>query len=58
VTTALRFVRPGDGKLVFAGTGEGQSKVGYGPAVLIANENALKELKQFIAQQKRQRKQG
>jgi hypothetical protein len=57
VTTALRFVRPGDGKLVFAGVGEGQSQVGYGPAVLIANENALKELKEFITQQKRQRKQ-
>lgn len=58
VTTALRFVRPEDGKLVFAGTGEGRSKLGYGPAVLIANENALKELKQFVAQQKRRRKQG
>lgn len=58
VTTALRFVRPADGKLVFAGTGEGQSKVGYGPAVLAANENAMKELKQFIIQQKQRRKQG
>ena len=58
VTTALRFVRPADGKLVFAGTGEGQSKAGYGPAVLIANENALKELKQFVVQQKQRRKQG
>ncbi len=58
VTTALRFVRPEDGKLVFSGTGEGKSKVGYGPAVLLANEMALKELKEFIAQQKRRRKQG
>lgn len=58
VTTALRFVRSEDGKLVFAGTGEGQSKVGYGPAVLIANENAMKELKQFVIQQKQRRKQG
>jgi len=60
VTTALRFVRPADGKLVFAGTGEGRSKAGYGPAVLAANENAMKELKQFIIQQKQKqrRKQG
>lgn len=52
VVTTLRFVRPKDGKLVFYGSGQGVSKEGYGPAVIAANEMALRNLKQFLQQEK------
>lgn len=48
VTTTVRLIRPQDGKLVYCGTGRGESKEGYGPAVLAANAQAMTELKAFL----------
>ena len=46
---SVRIVAPGDGRLVYAGSGQGQSDQGYGPAVRQATEAALAELRQFAA---------
>lgn len=48
VTTTVRLIRPKDGALVYTGTGRGESKDGYGPAVLAANAQAMLELKAFL----------
>ncbi|MEI7834971.1 MAG: hypothetical protein WCK05_00995 [Planctomycetota bacterium] len=48
VTTTVRLIRPQDGRMVYCGTGRGESKDGYGPAVLAANTQAMQELKAFL----------
>jgi len=45
----VRIIDPDDGRLVYAGSGQATSKLGYGPAVREATETAMTELKQFLA---------
>ncbi len=52
---SVRLVAPEDGRLVYTGRGTGKSRQGYGPAVLAATEQALAELKQFLAKQENRR---
>ena len=47
----VRFVTPDDGRLVYTGAGMADSRQGYGPAVLAATQQALNELKLFLAKQ-------
>jgi len=47
-TVRLLIVRPGDGKLVYSGTGSAGSDKGYGPAVLQATGKSIEELRKFL----------
>ena len=48
-TVRLLIVHPGDGKLVYSGTGSAGSDKGYGPAVLQATGKSIQELCRFLA---------
>ena len=46
---SVRLIGPTDGRLVYFGTGEGSSKVGYGPALLDATRAALIGVTDYLA---------
>ncbi|MEI7834968.1 MAG: DUF4136 domain-containing protein [Planctomycetota bacterium] len=48
VSVSLRLVRAADGKVVYTGTGTGESKEGLPQATSIACTGALKSLKEFL----------
>ncbi len=46
---SVRLIDPTNGRLVYFGTGEGNSKVGYGPALLDATRAALVGVTDYLA---------
>ena len=48
VSVSLRLVRAADGKVVYTGTGSGESKEGLPQAAAVACTGALKSLKEFL----------
>lgn len=53
VSATVRLVDPLTGKLLYSGQGSASSQQGYGPALAVATEAALAELKQFFAKLKK-----